>query len=172
MSNIKQTFTIIQNNELLDGNYVLSKDSSLMYSIPAYGSFQLLLGNGYHMSLGIDRETGKCLTFDTLLDAITFELFSSDLCDIHKATLIFKCDSLKNQEGDHYIPFVEKKYYDDKNLILAFGDINSEGIFIEFSNNTYAKLDGERLTAVYIRVPKNVIDKIKAKHKTRFKHFW
>ena len=67
---------------------------------------------------------------------------------------------------------MREKYYDDKNLILAFGDINSEGIFIEFSNNTYAKLDGERLTAVYIRVPKNVIDKIKAKHKTRFKHFW
>ena len=69
----KQAFTINENTVFLDGNYVLSNDSSLMYSIPVYGDFQLLLGDGYHMSLGIDRETGECLTYYTLLDAITFE---------------------------------------------------------------------------------------------------
>lgn len=162
----KQTFTIVNDNSIfLDGHYVLSNDSSLMYSVPAYGNFQLLLGNGYHMSLGIDRETGECLTFYTLLDAITFELSSLDLLNSSKASLFFNSDSLKKQEGDHYTSFVEKKYYDDKNLILAFGDINSRGLLIEFSNDTYAMIDDYRLTAIYLRVSKNVIDLIKKKRK-------
>jgi len=170
----KQTFTINENTVFLDGNYVLSNDSSLMYSIPAYGDFQLLLGDGYHMSLGIDRETGECLTFYTLLDAITFETSSFDFLNIPKASLVFYSDSLKKQEGDHYTPFVEKKYYDEKNRILAFGDINSKGDLIEFSNDTYALIDDCRLAAVYIRVSINVIDSIKKKekHKKVFKILW
>lgn len=138
-----------------------------MYSIPAYGDFQLLLGDGYHMSLGIDRETGECLTFYTLLDAITFEPSSFDFLNVPKASLLFYSDSLKQQEGDHYTPFVEKKYYDEKNRILAFGDINSKGDLIEFSNDTYALIDDCRLAAVYIRVSINVIDSIKKKKNTR-----
>lgn len=161
----KQTFTINANTVFISGNYVLSNDSSLMYSIPVYGDFQLLLGDGYHMSLGIDRRTGKCLTFYTLLDAITFERSSFDFLNIPKASLFFYSDSLKQQEGDHYTPFVEKKYYDEKNHILAFGDINSKGDMIEFSNDTYALIDDCRLAAVYIRVPIDVIDSIKKKEK-------
>ena len=169
----KQAFTINENTVFLDGNYVLSNDSSLMYSIPVYGDFQLLLGDGYHMSLGIDRETGECLTFYTLLDAITFEPSSFDFLNIPKASLFFYSDSLKQLEGDHYTPFVEKKYYDEKNCILAFGDINSKGDLIEFSNDTYALIDNCRLAAVYIRVSVNVIDSIKKKekHKKIFR-FW
>ena len=99
------------------------------------------------------------------MDAITFEPFSFDFLNIPKASLFFYSDSLKQQEGDHYTPFVEKKYYDEKNRILAFGDINSKGDLIEFSNDTYALIDDCRLAAVYIRVSINVIESIKKKEK-------
>ena len=161
----KQAFTVGESTICPEGHYVLSNDSSLMYSFPAYGNFQLLLGNGYHMSLGVNKETGKCLTFYTLLDAITFEPRTIDLGKVCKASLFLKSDSLKMQEGDHYIPFVEKKYYDEENLILSFGDINVEGLLIEFSKDTYALINNARLCAIYIRVSENVIDYIKSKRK-------
>ena len=171
MGEKKQTFRIVKNNELIDGYYKLFSDSSLMYSIPVYGTFQLLLGEGYHMSLGVNRGTGECLSFYTLLAALVFEPFTFAARKIYKASLFFESATLETQEGDHYVPFVEKMYFDEKNSMLAFGDISFNGSLIEFSNNTYAALDGDQLTAVYVKVSTDIIDTINAHHRKRKSFF-
>ena len=172
MNVIKQTFTVGNSPYFIEGHYVLYKDSTLMYSNPLIGNFELLLGEGYHVSLGIDRETGECLTFYTLLYAITFEKTSLYIPDAKRTALFYQSDLLKIQEGGHYAPFLEKMYYDPEKMILAFGNIKSTGTLIEFSENTYAMLNNDQLDAIYIRVAQDAIDRIK-KHdkKRRFWHF-
>lgn len=169
MSETKQSFTVCDDaNPFLDGHYVLQEDSSLMPSNLLCGSFQLLLGAGYHTSIGINAKTGECLTFYGLLDAIDFESAVLKIPESRKCSLFFKCASLKAQEGDHYIPFVEKAYFDEKQSVLSFGDITADtGQVFEFAKDTYVKLLGDRLLCVYIRVPQNAIERIKQKPKRR-----
>ena len=170
MEKLKQTFTIIDvENQFLDGQYVLHEDSCLMCSNLLYGNFQLLLGEGYHKSIGLDSGTGECLSVYALLDAIDFEKATIILPASQKGGLFFKCDSLKTQDGDHYIPFAENAYFDENQLILAFGDVTtSNGQVIEFANDTYAKINDGCLLCIYVRVPPNAIERIKTR-KTKLK---
>ncbi len=52
-----------------------------------------------------------------------------------------------------YVPFVEKKYYDQKKQIFAIGNININGICVEFAMNQFAVFDklGD-LSAIYVKL--------------------
>ena len=52
--------------------YDLNKDSTL-FSVYNIGNYELLLGNGYHISIGIDKSSCKCLSVCCLLDALPFK---------------------------------------------------------------------------------------------------
>ncbi len=146
--------------------YKLNKDSTLFapYNI---GDYELLLGNGYHISIGIDKGSCKCLSVCCLLDALSFKKieleFLMDTCKQYD--LIYKSDFLLQGSGERYTPFERKCYYDTEKSILAFGDIYNEGEIISLNGSTFAKLKNHELLAVYIKVTDEVIHYIERKCK-------
>ena len=150
--------------------YDLHKDSTL-FSVYNFGNYELLLGDGYHISIGIDKNSCKCLSVYCLLDALPFKKIKMDfLTDTYKHyDLIYTSNNLNNMSGEHYTPFERKCYYDSEKSILAFGDIYSEGEIISFNSNTFAKLKEQELLTVFIKVSNDVIDYIENKNKKAWK---
>ena len=146
--------------------YSLNNDSTL-FSTNSIGNFELLLGNGYHISIGIDKSSCKCLSVYCLLDALPFKKLKLDfLADTYKHyDLIYTSDRLFQESGEHYTPFERKCYYDSEKSILAFGDIYNEGEIISLNSSTFAKLKNHELVAVFIKVSDDVIHYIERKCK-------
>lgn len=151
-------------NNKNDIEYCLYDDSTLM-SPYNFGNYELLLGDGYHISIGIDKEKKQCLSIICLLDAWSFEnrkINFSPVDDIQYDLMYISSNMLK-ESGEHYVPFVEKCYCDFEKSILAFGDIYENGKIISFNNNSFAKLNNDKLLAVFIKVSDDVISYIKSK---------
>ena len=101
----------------------------------------MLLVHGYHLSLDIDNNTGRCYSFYALLNVLRIIPANLTIPQSSRAKLYFVCDDkLTNISGCHYVPFKERCCWDYTNRILAVGDINEKGDLIEFATNTYAKL--------------------------------
>ena len=64
-------------DEIIKTEYNLNKDSTL-YSVYNFGNYELLLGNGYHISIGIDKSSCECLSVCCLLDALPFKKIKMD----------------------------------------------------------------------------------------------
>ena len=159
-------FYIKSSNEKKTIKYSLHNDSSLM---PEYyfGDYELLLGDGYHISIGIDKSSCECLSVCCLLDALPFKKIKMDFLNdtYEQYDLIYKSDLLFKGSGEHYTPFEDKCYYDSEKSILAFGDIYSGGEIIAFNDNSFAKLKNHELLAVFIKVSDDVIHYIERKCK-------
>ena len=159
MNNMKGKFYIKTNNEIkYKIEYSLKEDSSLMVDY-YFGNYELLLGNGYHIAIGINKESGECLSVCCLLDALSFEKKDINFLveDNEQYALIYTSTDLYNGAGEHYVPFERKCYYDSTKSILAFGNIYDEAKIISFNSNTFAKLKNDELLALYIKVSHDVI---------------
>lgn len=153
-------FKINENTkDFINGNYEIDKDTTLMYT-PFKAQFQLLLGEGYHLSLDIERETGKCIGLYATLAALKFRKTDLELDTYTKATLTLDYDKLQDS-GCHYLPFENTCYCDTKQYILAFGHIDVNANLYEISNDTFVKLQDEKLIAAYIQLSKNVFRRFK-----------
>lgn len=120
----------------------------------------MLLVHGYHLSLDIDNNTGRCYSFYALLNVLRIIPANLTIPQSSKAKLYFVCDDkLTNISGCHYVPFKESCCWDYTNRILAVGDINEKGDLIEFATNTYAKLNNNKLLAIYIKLQFDSIGK-------------
>lgn len=146
--------------------YNLNKDSTL-FALYNIGDYELLLGNGYHISIGIDKSSCKCLSVCCLLDALVFKKTKLNfLMDTYKQyDLIYKSDFLFQGSGEQYTSFERKCYYDTEKSILAFGDIYNEGEIISLNSSTFAKLKNHELLTVFIKVSDDVIRYIEIKCK-------
>lgn len=145
--------------------YNLHKDSTLFSEY--FGNYELLLGTGYHISMGIDKSSCKCLSVYCLLDALPFKEIKLDfLTDTYNQyDLIYTSDHLFQGTGEHYTPFERKCYYDREKSILAIGDVYNEGEIISLNSSTLAKLKNYALLAVFIKVSDDVIHYIERKCK-------
>ena len=148
--------------------YNLHKDSTL-FSVYNIGDYEVLLGNGYHISIGIDKSSCKCLSVYCLLEALPFKKIEMEfLTDTYKQyDLIYTSDYLFQGSEEHYTSFERKCYYDDEKSILAFGDIYNEGEIISINSSTFAKLKKQELLAIFIKVSYDVIYYIENKDKKR-----
>ena len=146
--------------------YDLNKDSTL-FSVYNIGNYELLLGDGYHISIGIDKSSCKCLSVYCLLDALPFKKMKLDFStDTYKQyDLIYTSDRLFQGSGEHSTSFERKCYYDIEKSILAFGDIYNEGEIISFNSSTFAKLKNHELLAVFIKVSDDIIHYVESKCK-------
>ena len=150
--------------------YSLHDDTSLMDACNL-GNYELLLGSGYHISIGIDKEKGECVSIFCLLDALSFESKTINIFPegTQQYDLMYVSANSYQGDGEHYIPFERKYYYDDTKSILAFGNIYDEGKIISFNNNSFAKLKDNELLAVFIKVPDEVIVYLKNKEGKKHK---
>ena len=154
-------------NELIKTvEYNLHKDSTL-FSVNNIGNYELLLGNGYHIAIGIDKNSGECLSVYCLLDALPVKKIKMDfLTDTYtQYDLIYTSNHLFQGSGEHYVPFERKCYFDSEKYVLAFGNIYDEGEIISFNSSTFAKLNNQELLAVFIRVSSDVIHYIESNNK-------
>lgn len=177
MSVVKQTFSVGDIRYYTEGHYELDGDNCLTYrSGPAVGGFELFLGDGYLMFLGVDRGTGECgPAYSRLPYTTAFKKASLQISDAVKAGLYYQSDWLKTQDGGHYFPFLQEVYCDPDTLIFAFGNVEAKGTLIEFAENTYAMLDHEVLKAIYLKVSQDVFDgvfKFNKKLKRKIVRHW
>lgn len=137
----------------VEGCYEIHEDSSILFSSNG-GGFQLLLGEGYHYVLDVDKKTGRCYGFYTLFDAIKndLQLDNIQMSESKKAKLFFIYDGINAVDGCHYIPFSSQCYWDDINKILCIGDKEIDGEIIEFASDTFAKVRNNQLSAIYIKL--------------------
>lgn len=153
-------FAIKENHDdFVNGSYAIDKDTMLTYST-FKAQFQLLLGEGYHVSLDVESETGKCIALYATLSALKFKNTDLQLDGYTKATLTFDCDKLQDG-GCHYLPFENTCYCDTNRCVLAFGSIDANGRLYEISNDTFVKLQGEKLVAVFVSLNKEVFRRYK-----------
>lgn len=152
-------FEILDCDNEICGEYILYKSTMLMYS-EVKSQFQLLLGDWYHLSLDVEKETGRCNSFYGLLGGFNFEKTSLRIEPEKKVQLFFKSNLLQEQSGCHYTPFDEHCYYDDEHKLLAFGKINAPGNVFEISQNTFVKMQNGMLLAVYVKLTEDVFDRI------------
>lgn len=176
---VKQTFSVGDIRYYTEGYYELYDDNCLMYcNNLSGGGFELFFGDGYLISLGVNRETGECGPASSLipLGAIAYKKASLQVSDAVRAGLYYQSDWLKMQDGGHYTPFLEEVYYDPDTLVFAFGNVEAKGTLIEFAENTYAMLDHEELKAIYLKLSQDVFDRIIKLNELNKKHqrksFW
>lgn len=150
--------------------YSMHNDSTLM-DAGNFGNYELLLGSGYHISIGINKENGECLSIFCLLDALSFEdkTIKIFLEDNRQYDLIYVSANSYQDDEEHYISFERKCYYDDTTSILAFGNIYDDGKIVSFNNNSFAKLKNNELLAIFIKVPDDAILYLKNKKNNKNK---
>ena len=141
-------------DDFINGEYEIYKDTTLMYST-FKAQFQLLLGEGYHISLDVEKETGKCIGLCATLAALKFRNTNLQLNSSKRATLLFDCNALQDS-GHHYLPFENACHCDKEQCVLAFGNIAVSCPLFETSKNTFVGLKDGKLVVVYIKLSKDV----------------
>lgn len=140
----------------VEGNTVLTNDGSMIYE-PSFmvGPFSVY---PYHWSFEITTQTitSKKYKLRYAMGYLCTENCVETELSIPDALSgqVFLNLNFNPSDGIYYndfFPFICHKYYDSSKKILAVGDIESEGICIEFAEGQFVVIDAENhLIAVYI----------------------
>ncbi len=136
-----------------EGFFSLYKDSSfysLIYSKPL-GDFTILLGGDWRLEISVDSRTGKCICFQGNMVGNIKEL-NLNIPSSRKGDLFFRYQNYIAGTGCHYLSIIDNIYYDSKEKIVCIGNPLTEGIAIEFTENTIVVLSDDKLVAVYLKL--------------------